>query len=280
MDTKRTLKEEQAEVYEIILKNSYAIHPEAKLPQFPWFCQTQNKATKILKKILQEAEYDHKNFAIKAAKLFVHCKAEKEEETITRASLLRESIDIAETLKRISDFSHCTTTAHVHVVKSQSTKGPLNVCINNREECYSIEEGGKVDFGINLSGYMELYFYTEDGIEYKEIEQAKIYFKKLSDNTHYLKAMEMSEVEEEINLKSTGYQVILKIKLKLSKSDRIDVLIEKQIENEHLLNEDNEATELYSDLQTSLFINDLETGFESSYKANRTREKCCDCSIF
>lgn len=270
-----TEKEDEGQLYTIILKNSYSFHPEEPLPNPPWFSRYNNQALSLLQGLAKEAGYDHKRFSKQASKLVVYYKGEKEKESLKRASLLRDSIDIAELLKKISDYTQSSTCLFTRVVKSQSTLGPIIVELILNTDTMLLEEGDKLDLVVELDWKLKINLILDDGDQKKTIAQSEILFRKIVNETHYLKAVEKNELDGSFQSKGKEYDVIVQIKLKLSREDRLEILYEKQKENEEQLQEENQSTIIYKALLESLCIEDTEPGYESLIQSPKHRENCC-----
>ena len=233
----------------------------------------------MLKEMLIEARNDHKTFSKKAAHGLVKCKSEKIEDDMKRASLLRESIDIEGLKKTIADFGHPTTTLEVKVIKSQSTRGPVTVSLQVNKESHDLEEGDSAGFGVNLNGSIIFKFILDDGDERQELTEIEVLVKKIVDEFHYLKAMEKSDLEGKVYKKGKDYEVSIQLMLKLSKYDRMDILTEKQLENEVLLRETNKASEIFKDMLESLNIIFMDNQFQSTLQISKSRDHCCETCI-
>ena len=171
-DNQETLKEEEAIAYSVILKNCYKFHPDEPMPEYPWFLEYKNKSKTILENLARETGFDHKKFARKASKILMGYKAKKVDYDIKRALLLRESIDIDEALKTITeDTVDIPTSLEVKNIKAQSNEGPIKLKIFVNRNGKEISEGDKIDFLINFNESIVILFILDDGNENsKEID--------------------------------------------------------------------------------------------------------------
>jgi hypothetical protein len=277
-----TEREEEAEAYKLVLKNCYFYHNSEPLPKEPWCLKTPNLASQLIKDLLEEAKYDHKRFAKKCAKTLVDFKNMQIQEKLKKASLMRESLDILEEMKNISNMLVSVTSTNIRVQKAQSTRGPIIVHVYANNNVEKIEEGEKHTLVVDYLGFIELKFVLDDeDSSYPEIGEYKVFFQQIIEETHYLKAMEKPELESTVCKKGKDYEIIIQFKLKLSITDRMKILRNKNESIELALADKGDNWITFEAFQSSLSLKlDEQSGeFETLITESKARDTCCEGCI-
>ncbi|OMJ65190.1 hypothetical protein SteCoe_38870 [Stentor coeruleus] len=274
----KTEREEEAEAYKIVLKNCYFYHNSEPLPEKPWCLNTPNLASQLIQDLLEESKYDHKSFAKKCAKTLVDLKNMQLQEKIKLASLMRESLDIANEMKNISNMLASATSVRIKVQKTQSTRGPIIVHANVNNNLERLEEGDIYTFAVDYLGFIELKFILDDeDSNYPEIGECKIFFQQIIEEINYLKAMEKPELESTVCKKGKDYEIIIQLRLKLSKENRLEILRSKYNLIEPIMKNKSDTWTTFLAFQNNLSIkfNESSGEFESLISELKTRNTCC-----
>jgi hypothetical protein len=283
-DVEETLKAEMKELTEIIQDICEKYHGFNDLPDDPWFLQSPNSATSILKDLLKRSSFDRKDFSKQAAKLVLKFKNLETNYNMSRASYIKESLDIEEALSVVKNIQISSTSAAIKVKKSQSHRGPLTVRVkqSNGKE-FLLEETEDAACLLSLNENIVIEMFLDDGDKNDVIETHSLSVSEVINGTYYLSAMQKAEIKHEIRKKGVDYEVIMEIRLKLSVKERLQIFSKRNSELDKLINETNPDVIVYNDLMTSLgiFYNEHDQCFASLVRKRKDRASCCeDCSIF
>ena len=279
-----TEKEDVGQAYEVILKNCFHFHKSGILPAEPWFLENKNLATRILQETLQAAQHDSKGFAKRIAKVLISYKSEQESDNLRKACLIRESIDILESITKVSANEIANTSLEIKVKKSQSIHGPVTVLLNiSNQPSQALEEGDVAKAMIKMNGSMQLKFISDDGNNKQEIAETRVLIRNIiEESPNYLSVVEKPELLSSVHKKGQDYEVEIQLKLKLSLNDRKDILNEKYAAVTNASNERNEQVLIFNSLQESLLLkfDDQHNEFTSLVVKSKPRDNCCEaCSL-
>ena len=283
-DQVETEKAEIKDLTDSIERNLYSHHPKPPLPDEPFFLQSPNEASQLLRSLLSEAENDPKVFSRLAAKQMIKFQ-ELERDFITkRAVFLRENIDLSTLLEETKKIDITATTLTFKVNKSQSTKGPITLKFRpNSGKEFKLEESDTQVINVRIIDAIKIDFIVDDDGSQFIIDSINFLVSKIIEETYYMKAAEKLELENVIHKKGADFEVKVTAKLKMCVEDRVKILNKRNKELNNTIEENDKNLIVYKDMQNSLMIefNEDQQTFKSSIKKRKARENCCEtCSIF
>ncbi|OMJ83192.1 hypothetical protein SteCoe_15974 [Stentor coeruleus] len=276
-----TKSKEEKDLYLLLMANLFDLHPNKAIPAIPWFHSYRNKASETLMEALRNAGFVHDKFAKKVIKILLNYKSQNEDENMKKASLLRESIDIANAMRLATVSKIIENQLVFRLRKSQSIFGPVTMFILYKKFVFSLDEGEEVKFPVKLSDNTTVKFSLFGDEEKLKITEKLISLSKTLGNFHYLSVMEKGIIEDQLNIKSEEYEIIVDFQLFISKSERVKKLASKNAECDGLMNEINNKENVYESLLQILKLRETDVGYESTITEGSMRDRCCaDCILF
>jgi hypothetical protein len=278
-----TQKAELKEIAETIERNLYTYYPKPPLPEIPFFLDTPNEASDLLRAILVESSYDHKLFSMLASKRLLKFKELECEFQMKKASHLKEVIDISTLLQEISKLEITSTSLNIKVQKSQSYKGPITLKVKLGGKELKLEESDVKSLDVKITDIVKIDFIVDDDGSQFIIHSESLPIAKIIDEIYYMKAAEKQELEYQMNKKGAEFEVKVNFKLVMSIDDRKKILNKKYHEVNNIIGENDKNAVVYKDMQSSLMVNfnDDEQTFKSSIRKRKARETCCEaCLVF
>lgn len=274
----KTAQHEEHEIKKIIQKNSLEFHPNDKISTSPWFNINKTKASEVLLQALKSVSYNHKQFALKAAKIVMVYKEEKENDELKYATSLRESIDISNLIPNIDLRTLKNSYITVKTVKNNSR---FQVYLVYQKVFMAIDEVEEAKFDVKLTDSIIIKFKTFDGNENPEITEKNIVLSDILKNTHYFSAVSKGFIEDLLIFFIEEFEIILNVKVWISKADSLTLLKNKKNEIEVELEEISGKYCFYDEMLKALKIEQLDEGFLSSVSREKSKNKCCgECLVF
>lgn len=275
-----TKRNENVKLYGIILDNCNLKHPGGKLPESPWFTKTikNEKVASVLLQLLFDTKRRSKRLAEKVTSIIITERNEIENTQLRRASLLQENIDIRLCLNKTKQMPDLNTEIYLKVLKAQGKSGPVSLSIWIGDEIRNLEYGDELFSEIGIKSNANIKAYREGEF----LGETDLFFGSLLEDTHYLKVAEGNEFQSKFVREYPSYGFELEVKLKLSKKDREEILMQHLIESEEQLNEKQETEDFIEDMMKAIGVKISEDGefrslYKSEVKTDKSRDRCCNC---